>query len=188
MKKITDHLNTEAPDSDYEYGRYRDNPGDHTGTPMDTNVFQDWGTFFDRLMAKAGIVANGVFDNAYSGYQLFEAYLGAMFGTLQNPSYLGNWQANSTDPIKFRLVGSKTVTIRGRTSNTSPAGFTSDQNIFTLPVGYRPTKTRKFVVYTVNSVFYTVVQIATSGVVSILGDSVPFDSEETELNFSFEID
>ena len=188
MIRLLDHTNVDAADSDFPYGIYRDNPGDFTGTPMDKRMVFDWAQFFDRLMDKAGITPNGVFDSDYSGFQLFDAYLGAMFQDKQVPSYLGTWQANASDPIKFRLVGSKTVTMRGKTSNSSPAGYTSDQNIFTLPVGYRPLKTRKLIVFTVASDSYTVVQIATSGVVTILGATQAFDSEETELNLSFEID
>lgn len=186
---MLDHTNVDAADSDHPYGIYRDNPGDFTGTPTDKKLFFDWGQFFERIMQKAGLTANGVHDSEYSGFQLFDAYLGAMFQPLQNPDYLGDFQANSTHPLKIRLVGSKNVTIRGRTSSSSPAGYTSDQDIFTLPVGYRPAQDRKFIIPTVASDFYTVVKISsTTGIVTILGDTMPFDSEETEINISFDID
>jgi len=189
MRQITDQDNYVAPGGQYPYGRLKNDSGAFDGTTCNENLLGDLFQFVMKMMDQAGITPNGIPDNASSGYQIFDAYRGGFFGDLIDvTSYATGWQDNSTDPLKFRKVGSKTVTIRGKTSNVTPSGFTSDKDIFTLPVGYRPAKDRKFVVSTQASDFYAQVKIATTGVVSILGGSTPFDSEETELNISFEID
>lgn len=186
---ILDQPNHTAAGGLYPLGRLKDNPGDNTGTEVKEQLLGDWASFFSRLMELSGISFSGNPDNASAGYQLVDALQGAIFGTLVTVSaYLSGWQANSSDPIKYRKTGSKLVTVRGKTSSTAPAGYTSDEDIFTLPVGYRPQKDRKFIIHTIASEFFTTVQVATTGVVTILGTEYAFDSEETEINISFEID
>lgn len=73
---IIDKTNTDAPDGTYPYGKIRDNTGANDGTPVDVEVYGDFHQFFARLMAIAGLVANGIPDNLTNGFQLFEA-LGA---------------------------------------------------------------------------------------------------------------
>lgn len=65
--------NVDPPDSDYPYGRIRNNPGNNTGTPVNEQVYGDFHQFFARMLDQADVVANGLPDNDYSGFQYFEA-------------------------------------------------------------------------------------------------------------------
>jgi hypothetical protein len=78
---IVDKPNTDGPDGTYPYGNIRDNAGAGDGTPVNTLVYADFHQFFARLMAIAGVVANGLPDNAANGFQLFVA-LGAYINSL----------------------------------------------------------------------------------------------------------
>jgi len=74
MARLIQHLqNTDAPSSDYPYGRVRDNTGSGNGTPANEKALGDIHQFFAKLMDEAGISANGLPDNDYSGFQLYEA-------------------------------------------------------------------------------------------------------------------
>lgn len=77
--KITSKPNTNPADGKYPYGNVRDNPGDNTGTPVNKETMADFFQFFARLMEDAiskdlsGFNWNGLPDNAYDGFQYFEA-------------------------------------------------------------------------------------------------------------------
>lgn len=75
MIPLIDKPNVDAADSDYPYGNIRNNPGNRTGTPVNKLVYADMHQFFERMMAISGITPNGLPDNAYTGFQLFEALL-----------------------------------------------------------------------------------------------------------------
>lgn len=62
--------NIVAPDSDYPSGRSKDTPN---GTAMREETMGDFQQFFFKMMREAGITANGLPDNEYSGNQYFEA-------------------------------------------------------------------------------------------------------------------
>jgi hypothetical protein len=76
--KLTDKPDTMAPDSDYPYGDIRDRNGLTPGTPVSREVYADFHQFFERLMDKAGVTHNGLPDNDYSGFQLFESLVRLM--------------------------------------------------------------------------------------------------------------
>ena len=77
--KITQKDNTDSPDGQYPYGNVRDNSGLNDGTPANKKTFADFFQFFARLMEDViekdltGFNWNGLPDNAYDGFQLFEA-------------------------------------------------------------------------------------------------------------------
>ena len=71
--KLTDKPNTKSPDGEFPYGNVRDRDGALPGTPGNTLVHGDFHQFFEKLMDFGSIVHNGVPDNEYDGYQLFEA-------------------------------------------------------------------------------------------------------------------
>lgn len=74
MGRILANLtNVDPPDSDYPYGRVRDNPGNNTGTPVNEESWGDTHQFLARLAAKAGVVLNDLPENEYSGFQFQEA-------------------------------------------------------------------------------------------------------------------
>lgn len=72
-RSLANKVNVQAPDSDYPYGRIKDNDGTGNGTPVNENVYGDVHQFFERLMAQAGISFNENPDNNYTGFQFFEA-------------------------------------------------------------------------------------------------------------------
>jgi len=76
--KLTDKPETIAPDSDYPYGDIRDRNGLTPGTPVSREVYADFHQFFERLMDKSGVTHNGLPDNDYSGFQLFESLVRLM--------------------------------------------------------------------------------------------------------------
>lgn len=97
------------------------------------------------------------------------------------------WQENSSFPLMYRLEG-KNVRIKGKSSNTTPAGIVASQTIFTLPSGYRPdTSIYKLGVDLTGTVTAVTVEITTLGLVKARGDIQPFDSEDSYLDFTFPI-
>lgn len=84
MRRLVNKQNVDAPDSDYPYGKIRDNPGNATGTPVDEDVYGDFHQFMERVFDKGkdsnlgNIVANELPDNDYTGFQLFEALEGVI--------------------------------------------------------------------------------------------------------------
>lgn len=81
MRRLSAKQNVNHPDSDFIYGRIRNNPGNGTGTPFNEELYGDIHQFFERMFAKSGLTANGVADSEYTGFQLFEAYKQAYFKT-----------------------------------------------------------------------------------------------------------
>jgi hypothetical protein len=99
MRRLVNKTNVEAPDSDYLYGRIKDNPGNNTGTPVNELVYGDMHQFFERLFALSGLTENELPDNAYSGWQLMQA--------------LGNLTMYKQTSVSSLVIGtgSKTFTI-----------------------------------------------------------------------------
>lgn len=73
MIKLVNKTNAAPISGDYPYGNVKDNTGVGDGTLLDKAMFADAMQFFERLMAKSGIVPNGLPDNSANGFQLFEA-------------------------------------------------------------------------------------------------------------------
>jgi hypothetical protein len=74
MIRLQDKVNTDAPDSDYPFGKVRNDSGIGDGTPVDFDFLHDYTQFFEKLMSESGITPNGLPDNEYSGFQLYEAF------------------------------------------------------------------------------------------------------------------
>jgi len=81
MIKLEDKPNVVAPGGAYPYGNIKDNPGDGTGTPVNTEVYADFHQFFARMFGESGITSNNLPDNNTNGFQYFEAlrYFTKMF-------------------------------------------------------------------------------------------------------------
>ena len=79
--RIKNKLNTHPEDSEYPYGDIRDNDGSNNGTLVNRRNHADFHQFFARMMgeairnAKDGFDYNDVPDNAYDGFQFYEALL-----------------------------------------------------------------------------------------------------------------
>lgn len=104
-----------------------------------------------------------------------------------SPAYTGTYTAYSSNSIKFRRKNGVTVTLKGRTNNSSPAGISASEPVFTLPVGYRPLEAQNFAVAGSGGAY--IVTVSTAGVVSLRGDLETIaDNSNVYMNFSFDID
>lgn len=65
--------NVQPADSDYPYGKIKDDSGVGDGTPVNELVYGDMHQFFARMFAKSGLVYNNLPDSDYSDFQFFEA-------------------------------------------------------------------------------------------------------------------
>lgn len=74
--------NVVAPGGNYPFGRVKDNPGDHTGTNANENLFGDLIQFFEKLMSLGGVTANGQPENSSSGFQYITALLNTVLNTI----------------------------------------------------------------------------------------------------------
>lgn len=82
--RITDKPNTSPPDSDYIYGNIKDDDGTDNGTPVNVEVYADFHQFFARLLDQGNITPNGLPDNNYSGFQLYDALISVIKKNLNN--------------------------------------------------------------------------------------------------------
>lgn len=119
---LEDKENVTPPGGDYPYGQIKDDPGDRSGTKVNKTNHADFHQFFSRLMDQAGVVYNGLPDNDYSGFQLFEALqalinaaispiLSALAGVNFKLVNIGDWNMDSTDgvPILHGLSDHKKI-------------------------------------------------------------------------------
>jgi len=138
MIPLVDKPNVVTPDSDYPYGRTKDDDGSNNGTPLNTLTHGDLHQFFEKLMDEADVTPNGLPDNAYSGFQLFEA-LDIM---VDNPSWrpaseltFANSWTNSNIQFKKNI---RKVSFRGAITRVQTGFFEHNVIVFTLPINYRP--------------------------------------------------
>lgn len=73
MRLLATKPNVIAPNSDFPFGRLRDRAGAVHGTPVTEQVYGDIHQFFEKLMNIAAVIANGLPESAYSGFQLITA-------------------------------------------------------------------------------------------------------------------
>src|SRR6185436_11627537 len=74
-RSLRHKTNVDAPDSDYLYGRVKDNDGTNNGTPVDEELLGDSMQFFEKMMFDSGLSMNELPENAYSGFQYNQALL-----------------------------------------------------------------------------------------------------------------
>jgi hypothetical protein len=103
MRYLSAKTNVKTPDSEYPYGRIKDNPGDNSGTPFNELLYGDIQQFFARMFAVSGMVANGFPDNAYTGFQLYEALRIAAFPYLYFSARVS--QSSTSIPTSTSLPG-----------------------------------------------------------------------------------
>ncbi len=72
-RSLENKINVIAPDTDYPFGRIRDNDGTGNGVPVNETVYGDFHQFFAKMFNFSGGVYNELPDNDYSGFQYFEA-------------------------------------------------------------------------------------------------------------------
>lgn len=169
MIPLSDKPNVESPSAEYPFGNIKDNTGTNNGTPVNKLVYADFHQFFEKMMAVAGITANGLPDSETNGFQLFEALLGAMktqneWITIEESSFPSGWFVLSGDQAAYRINRIGEVEMKGTVVNGSagPVAFT-----ITLPTGFRPPNPIKFNVFTTSG---EGVGVNTSGVVTATGN------------------
>lgn len=188
-RNITDLTNHDNPDSDYTWGRVRNNPGDNTGTPVNEAMVGDVLNFFMKLADDSGITLNGLPDNENNGWQLSDLYYAAMFRPKQTPTYSGSFVDHPTSPIRFAKIGSKRVVIEGMTAYAVGVGLVTDVPIFTLPLGLRPAKTKRFVVAQEGGADpITFIEVADTGVVTLLASIYGSDSNGVYMQIDFSLE
>lgn len=189
--KLEDKTNTAAPSGEFPYGNIKDNTGSNSGTPVNKLVYADFHQFFARLMAKATEVDatfdyNDVPENAYDGFQYFEALRLAINATWQDPSYSAPYTADPSNPIQYRLLGTKNVQVRGKLYDATPNSVSISETLFTLPVAYRPTKKQVFPCTNIGDGVSCVIEVNTDGTVKLRGDLVTCTANDSVyLNFMF---
>jgi hypothetical protein len=96
MIPLVNKTNTTAPDSDFPFGGLKNDTGTGDGTPADVTLLSDSMQFFEKLMSEAGITPNGLPDNEYSGWQLFQALMAIFGGVKRKIVQIGAWNMDST--------------------------------------------------------------------------------------------
>lgn len=71
---LEDKENVNPADSDFPFGDVRDKTPSVGGTKWNRNMMSDYIQFFHKMMNEAGITPNGVLDNEYNGWQIYEAF------------------------------------------------------------------------------------------------------------------
>lgn len=122
MRALRNKTNVLPPDSDYTFGRVKDDDGSRNGTPVNEELLGDVMQFFEKLMFDAGISMNNLPENAYSGFQLNQALtalIDSMNGGLRKTVVeIGNWNLATTGnidvtiPVNYKKVRSVEVIIR----------------------------------------------------------------------------
>lgn len=187
MRWLGSQDNVNAPDSEYIYGRIRDWTSGVAGTPVNEALYGDIHQFIARMMQLSGLTPNGLPDNDYNGFQIFEAYKIAMYEDFETPTYSGSYQDDGSSPIRYRRKG-KTIRIKGRTGHATGGSTSVSEQLFTLPTGYRPKENQIFTVPDVSLNNAAFVEVRTSGQIRLRGDLIAFVRDALYINIAFDID
>lgn len=105
MRKLATKQNVAPIDGDFPFGRIKDNPGNNTGTPFNESLYGDIQQFFEKMFSMSGLVANGLPDCAYTGFQLFDAL---RLACLPYRSYSAElFQSTTTAPVVTVMPGNQ---------------------------------------------------------------------------------
>lgn len=139
-REILDLTNVDPADSDYPYGRVRDitTPGAGDGTPVNEAMLGDVIQFFNKLMDEGAITPNGLPDNDYSGFQLYEA----LEAISPNIKYKGSVVYTDGNNLPFVNISSTyyvaNFTVRNVELNISLNPFANTvESLGDMPVGTR---------------------------------------------------
>jgi len=124
--KLSDKPNVTAPGGAYSYGDIKDNSGSNDGTPVNRLCYGDFHQFFEKLMAEAGVVHNGLPDNDTNTYQLFQALLGNLSQRIDISGDLSPGSGITTVSLEAYEYydGTIAVAFRGTFVSTIVAGAT----------------------------------------------------------------
>jgi len=73
MRALRNKVNVKPPDSDFPFGRVKDDDGTRNGTPFDEALVGDAMQFFEKLMFDSGLAMNNLPEQSYTGFQLNQA-------------------------------------------------------------------------------------------------------------------
>lgn len=124
MIPLINKPNVDAADSDYPFGKIKDDTGSEDGTPLNQLVHQDFHQFFAKMFFESGLIPNNLPDNEYTGFQYYEAFHSIVQEMIEelNPNRLikkvieiGDWDMDASgnpavapvhgvDPQKVRSV------------------------------------------------------------------------------------
>lgn len=121
---LSSKTNVINSDPDFPNGKIKDAPN---GTPVNAAVHQDFHQFFARILERAGITPNGLFDNATNGYQLVSA-----LGFYQDGGALASTSVtvNSTGYNRFAVQGNR---LHWQAKCSISVGPGTDTIFFTVP-------------------------------------------------------
>lgn len=166
MRKITDLQNVQSPDSTYPFGRVKDRTsGQNNGTPVNEAMVGDLLQFANKIMqvsedTTGGDPPNGLPDNEYNGFQLYEALANIItFAINLNAENEKNATWNNltlNSPCVSEPSGTYHtpqydkdswgwVNLRGALK-TNTGQDLNGYLIATLPIGFRPVKKENHVV------------------------------------------
>lgn len=171
MIPLLSKTNVNPATPEYPYGSTKDNPGDGSGTPVNTRLVGDLCQLAEKLMDESGIAPNGLPDNDTNGWQLYDALIAvtnrfnAWRGVVETVGAAGN-VVRTFDaglPIDSVNVGSNTNQMRIILGNGSWTGKTIDDfNINASLESARSSSVAQPIIYTVAygmQTGYLVVQI-----------------------------
>lgn len=95
---LEDKINVDPASTEFPYGDVRDKTPTVGGTRYDRNTMSDYIQFFHKMMDAAGIVPNGMLDNEYNGWQLFDA-LQLATGGFTTTIEIGAWDMDTTASV-----------------------------------------------------------------------------------------
>lgn len=158
--------NVLTPNSEYPYGAIQDDTGANNGTPVNTEVYGDFHQFFAKMFAASGLTYNNLPDNAYDGFQYYDALVAVITlginvhslaqtnATWTSITLVNNWQnAGTGHDAEYWKDPWGWVHVRGwvRRSNSSTG---DNVGMFIFPSGYRPAKTVGMMTYAVSPIGY----------------------------------
>jgi hypothetical protein len=124
--KLENKQNVNAPTAEFPYGDVRDKTSVISGTKYNRATMSDLFQFFEKIMDEAGVIHNGIEDNEYDGWQLYEA-----FRKLTKPYKMANLkitQTSSNAPVVTEVGPNDIGAITGVYNSTGSFSLQSTGN------------------------------------------------------------
>lgn len=195
-RDLSSKTNVENTNSEFPYGRIRNDDGTRThGTPVDEEIYGDMHQFFAKLMDYVhqednSFDYNGEPENAYDGFQFFEALARFLAGPkMDMGSYETGYSASVSDPLKARRLGAYRAELSGWIEHSSPTTINALEQVATVPAELIPLNTTMGMAYSEQSDLAVPCQIlASTGAVYIRADSVNVDNTLIFLRIEYPLD
>lgn len=123
---LENNPNTTPPDADYPFGNIKDNPGNNTGTPLNTFVHADFHQFFRKLLSAVSIIPNGLAENVTNTYQYFLALIANIRATFATETDRGTAEIATTAETNAGIDDARMITplkLAGRTATETRVGL-----------------------------------------------------------------